>query len=320
MRRGHDDRGESAVRRGDGPGPGSLRDDPDGRPHVGLAPHLRPARADGRPRSPRPSTRAAARSAARPGSSERRAHPADPRRGDRREYFTPPPEALDSVPGQRRSDLSPDPRDGGARPRGDGRPPARGAGAASRSSTTSWRSSRPRCPRVVERFLPRAAPARPAGRTSSMTAVIQTERLTKSYGAASRASSSSTSTSSEGEVFGFLGPERRRQDDDDADPARPHPADVRPGRGLRHRDDRRPGRDPPPRRLPARRVRPVRPADRRADDRLLREPARRRRPRLCRRSSSSASTSTRAASSRSTRRATSRRSASSSPCSTGRTC
>ena len=72
--------------------------------------------------------------------------------------------------------------------------------------------------------------------------------------------------------------QRRRQDDDDAGPARPHPADVRTGRGVRHRDHRRSGRDPPADRLPARRVRPVRPADRRPDDHLLREPPRRRRP------------------------------------------
>ena len=114
--------------------------------------------------------------------------------------------------------------------------------------------------------------------------------------------------------------QRGGQDDDDAHPARPHPADLRAGRGLRHRDDRRPGRHPPPRRLPARRVRPLRPADRRRDDRLLREPARRRRSRPTRPSSSSASTSTRAAGSRSTRRATSRRSGSSSRSSTGPTC
>ena len=116
------------------------------------------------------------------------------------------------------------------------------------------------------------------------------------------------------------GPERRRQDDDDARPARPHPSDLGARRGLRHRDDRRPGGDPPSCRVPAGRVRPLRPADRRGDHHLLREPARRRRRGVRRPSSSSGWTSTRAAASRSTRRATSRRSGWSSRSSTGQTC
>ena len=124
----------------------------------------------------------------------------------------------------------------------------------------------------------------------------------------------------QGEIFGFLGPNGAGK----TTTMRVLLDLIRPtsGRadGLRHRDDRRPGRDPPARRLPARRVRPVRPADRRADHRVLREPARRGRPGLRRRARSSASTSTRAGSSGSTRRATSRRSASWSRSSTGRTC
>ena len=54
----------------------------------------------------------------------------------------------------------------------------------------------------------------------------------------------------------------------------------RAGPDLRHRDDRGPRRHPSPDRLPAGRVRPLRPAHRRPDDRVLREPARRCRPRL----------------------------------------
>ena len=114
--------------------------------------------------------------------------------------------------------------------------------------------------------------------------------------------------------------ERRRQDDDHARPARPHPADVRAGRGVRHRDDGGSGGDPPAGRLPAGRIRPVRPIDGRPDHRLLRQPARRGRQGVRRPSWSSASTSTRAGGSRSTRRATSRRSGWSSRSSTGRTC
>ena len=59
-----------------------------------------------------------------------------------------------------------------------------------------------------------------------MTAIIETEKLTKSYGA-HRGIIDVDLAVEQGEVFGFLGPERRRQDDDDPDPARPHPADQR---------------------------------------------------------------------------------------------
>ena len=109
-----------------------------------------------------------------------------------------------------------------------------------------------------------------------MTAVIETEKLTKSYGP-HRGIVDVDLEVNEGEAFGFLGPNGAGQDDDDPDAARPHPADERAGDDLRHRDDRRSGRDPSPPRLPARRVRAVRQAHRRPDARVLRQPARRRR-------------------------------------------
>ena len=115
-----------------------------------------------------------------------------------------------------------------------------------------------------------------------MAAVIETERLTKSYGE-HRGIIELDLEVGEGEVFGFLGPNGAGKTTTMRDPARPHPADERPGRGVRHRHDGRSGRHPSAGRLPAGRVRPVRPAHRRPDDRLLREPARRRRPGLCRR-------------------------------------
>ena len=112
-----------------------------------------------------------------------------------------------------------------------------------------------------------------------MTAVIETEKLTKSYGA-HRGIIEVDLTVDEGEAFGFLGPERRRQDDDDPDPARPHPADQRARAASSASRRPRPGRDPSTDRLPARRVHALRQADRRPDHRVLRQPARRRRPGL----------------------------------------
>ena len=152
-----------------------------------------------------------------------------------------------------------------------------------------------------------------------MTAVIETEQLTKSYGT-HRGIVDVDLSVERGRGVRLPRPERRRQDDDDPHAARPHPPDERAGARLRHRDDRRPGRHPPAARLPAGRVRALRQADRRPDDRVLREPARRRRRAPTRPTSSRASTSTRAGSSGSTRRATSRRSAWSSRSSIGPTC
>ena len=97
-----------------------------------------------------------------------------------------------------------------------------------------------------------------------MTAIIQTEKLTKSYGE-HRGDHRRRPRGHRGRGVRVPRSQRRRQDDDDPDAARPHPADERSGARLRHRDDRRPGRDPPPDRLSARRVRALRPADRRPD-------------------------------------------------------
>ena len=249
------------------------------------------------------------------------------KRGDRREYFSSPPDALDSMLDERRRHLPqlrriaerglvarrrcsraacPDAgvlrrhlvhRDRAAAhdrsllPRAIGRPAAAGSGRRTTDDT------------VIDHS---AGPGRPKGVT--VTAIIQTEKLTKSYGS-HRGHHRHRSRRERGRGIRLPRPERGRQDDDDPDAARPHPPDVGPGARLRHRDDRRPGRDPPPDRLPARRVRPLRQADRRPDDRVLREPPRRRRRGLPGAASSTGSTSTRAASSRSTRRATSRRSA-----------
>ena len=152
-----------------------------------------------------------------------------------------------------------------------------------------------------------------------MTAIIQTEKLTKSYGA-HRGIIDVDLEVNEGEAFGFLGPNGAGK----TTTIRTLLDHIRPTSGrahaLRHRDDRRPGRHPPPPRLPARRVHAVRQAHRRPDARLLRQPARRRRSAYQRRPDRAPRHRPVAASSGSTRRATSRRSAWSSPSSTGRTC
>ena len=87
-----------------------------------------------------------------------------------------------------------------------------------------------------------------------MTAVIQTEKLTKSYGQ-HRGIIDIDLEVDEGEAFGFLGPNGAGK----TTTIRTLLDHIRPTSGrathLRHRHDRRPGRDPPPHRLPARRVR-----------------------------------------------------------------
>ena len=127
-----------------------------------------------------------------------------------------------------------------------------------------------------------------------MTAIIQTEQLTKSYGPF-RGIVDVDLEVNEGEIFGFLGPNGAGK----TTTIRILLDLIRPTSGAATvfgiETTRRSGRDPPPPRLPARRVEPLRPAHRRRDDHLLREPPRRRRPGLRRPSSSSASTSTRAA-------------------------
>ena len=84
---------------------------------------------------------------------------------------------------------------------------------------------------------------------------IETVALSKTYPGGVRALSELDLRVERGEVFGFLGPERRRQEHDDPAAARPDPADR--GQGARAR-----ARQPPRRRrgAPARRLPPGRPA------------------------------------------------------------
>ena len=114
-----------------------------------------------------------------------------------------------------------------------------------------------------------------------MTAVIQTEKLTKSYGE-HRGIVDVDLEVDEGEAFGFLGPNGAGK----TTMIRTLLDHIRPtsGRatvfGIETTVDpvaihRRAG-------LPARRVRALRQADRRPDARVLRQPARRRRPALTR--------------------------------------
>ena len=159
----------------------------------------------------------------------------------------------------------------------------------------------------------------PAKGARPVTAVITTEKLTKSYGA-HRGIIDVDLEVNAGRGLRLPRAQRRRQDDDDPDPARPHPPDQRAGARLRHRVERRPGRHPPPGRLPARRVRPLRPADGRPDARVLRQPARRRRPGLPAVADRAVRPRPVAPLPRVLARATSRRSAWSSPSSTARSC
>ena len=266
---------------------GSLGHDPDGGPDVGLAAHLRAARADGRRDRRRRSRRAAERSAERPGCSSRPGSSGG-RRG-------PATGASTSAPRPRRSiRCSPAPApcyrrmreiaERGLAAMADRSPAAsarlRGVPRRrwrSSSRSVPARSSGERLPARPRRRRPTEPKPADAGRGGpSMTAIIQTEKLTKTYGE-HRGIIDVDLDVDRGRGVRLPRPQRRRQDDDDPDPARPDPADQRAGLRLRDRDDGRPGRDPPPGRLPARRVRAVRPADRRPDDRLLRQPARRRR-------------------------------------------
>ena len=80
---------------------------------------------------------------------------------------------------------------------------------------------------------------RAARHDRTMTAVIELDHLTKRYGAARGIEDLSLSVE-RGEVFGFLGPERCRQDDHDPDAAGPAAPDERHARvfGLDSRRDR----------------------------------------------------------------------------------
>ena len=142
-----------------------------------------------------------------------------------------------------------------------------------------------------------------------MTAVIETHQLSKSYGP-HRGIVEVDLDVEDRRGLRLPRAQRRRQDDDDPDAARSHPPDERPGDRVRHRDDCRPGRHPPTHRLPARRVRALRPAHRRPDARLLRQPARRRRGGLPGRPRRALRPGHVAQASASTPRATSRRSGS----------
>src|SRR5258708_6444847 len=113
-----------------------------------------------------------------------------------------------------------------------------------------------------------------------MSAIIETERLTKSYGR-HRGVIELDLEVEQGEVFGFLGPNGAGKTttirlllDLIRPPGRGAGHGVRPGHDARRRED------PPAGRLPAGRVRPVRQAHRRPDARLLRQPLRRGRPRV----------------------------------------
>ena len=136
------------VRRGDGPGPGLLRDDADGRPDVGLAAHLRSARADRRRHRRRPP--------GEPGRDQRdRADPLE--RGHHPPYDASgrPSRVLLRAAGGASSTFM---ASAGRvyrqlreimeqRPRRDRRSFGQGPGAPPGAATTSWPSSRPRCPR-----------------------------------------------------------------------------------------------------------------------------------------------------------------------------
>src|SRR3972149_1256597 len=96
-----------------------------------------------------------------------------------------------------------------------------------------------------------------------MTAIIETEKLTKSYGS-HRGIVEVDLSVEQGEVFGFLGPNGAGKTTTIRtllDLIRPPPGGAR-------------GAPPPPDRLPPRRVRPVRPPHRRPDARVLRQPSR----------------------------------------------
>ena len=112
-----------------------------------------------------------------------------------------------------------------------------------------------------------------------MTAIIQIEKLTKMYGS-HRGVIEVDLSLEQGEIFGFLGPNGAGK----TTTIRTILDLIRPtsGRALRvrHRHARRPGRDPPAGGLHPGRVHPLRPVHRRADPRVLREPARGRRSRL----------------------------------------
>ena len=102
---------------------------------------------------------------------------------------------------------------------------------------------------------------------------ISTTRLVKFYGRA-RGVQDLDLEVQPGEVFGYLGPERRRQDHDDPAAARLHPADLGIRPTARHAGAPGQPRHPPAHRLSARRASPVQLAQRPGAGHVLRQPAR----------------------------------------------
>src|SRR4029453_18697720 len=194
-----------------------------GRPDVGLAPPLRPAGADGR--ADRRRARSESRRDQRDGQDPdvRRVHPPD-------EEARGSPRVLQLAAGcarldaaERGRDLSPAPPDRGARPGRSGRRPRPAcphAGVLRRHLVHRERAAaddRPVLPRAIRR-PPAARDDQPdhssaacqkAGRGRregfTVTAIIQTEKLTKSYGS-HRGIIDIDLEVAEGEAFGFLGP------------------------------------------------------------------------------------------------------------------
>ena len=145
------------------------------------------------------------------------------RRGDRREYFSAPPEAFDQFLANagRIYRHFREITERGLAAIAD-RPPASRRRLEELHDVFAFVEQE--VPTVVDRFLRERAG--PTGRKEPrMTAVIHTEQLTKTYGP-HRGITELDLDVEEGEIFGFLGPNGAGQDDDDARPARPHPADV----------------------------------------------------------------------------------------------
>ena len=138
---------------------------------------------------------------------------------------------------------------------------------------------------------------------------IETDGLTKRYGATAGSRTCRFAVAA-GRGLRLPRAQRRRQDDDDPDAARPDPPDRGHGAPLRPRQPPRQRRDPRPARQPARRLR-LRPARRPAARRCgcCAAAARHRRARLAPRSWPSASAPTSTARWASSRAATGRRSA-----------
>ena len=166
------------------------------------------------------------------------------RRGDRRDYWSTTPDAMVRVIENRQRQIRPVARHARSRHRGPVGSPAGDAGAP---------PGRPRAlPGLVRpssstrsngtRSTARSAPPASLRERIEMTAIIRTERLTKSYGAHRGHRRRRPARSTTGEVFGFLGPNGAGK----TTTIRTLLDLIRPTSGprvrVRHRDDRRPGR------------------------------------------------------------------------------